>query len=132
MRKRDRKALRAYIRRVADALALRDWQIDLLAGPAPDGCNGHVSITYGRKVAEITVAQDFRTHDPRDQVHTIVHELIHCHLEPACALVHNHLEEHLGKTADKLFWEAFKHQVEYGVDGLADAIAGRFPKIDWP
>lgn len=131
MKKKERKTLCRYIRWVANELELRDWTIELLRAPAPADSLGYVHITYGRKLAEIRLSSDFRTRHPEDQRHTIVHELVHCHLESAHNMIFNDLEEFLGKQTDQVFYNGFKRQVEYGVDALASAIAKRLPVIDW-
>jgi len=132
MKKRDRKELGRYVRWCADQMELRDWTIHLGHEPAPSDADGYVVITYGRKLARITVAEDFRSFDPERQRHTIAHELIHCHLESACNMVQNDLERHLSTQADQVFFDGFKRQIEYGVDALASAVAKHLPFIDWP
>jgi hypothetical protein len=131
MNDRDRAALSLYVRWVADELELRDWTINLSAELPPEGCHALVTSTYGRKLATIKFEDDFRSLDPEQQRHTVVHELVHCHLESATNIVLNDLEEYLGKTADQVFWNGFKRQIEYGVDGIASAIAKHMPLIDW-
>jgi hypothetical protein len=132
MRKRDRKALGRYIRWCADAMELRDWTIELMHDPCEPDCNASVEIVYGRKFARVFVNQDFRAYDPERQRHTIVHELVHLHLESACSMVRNDLEHYLPRPVDHVFWEGYKRQVEYGVDALASAIAKHLPLVEWP
>jgi len=132
MTKRDQKELLRYIRWVADELELRDWTLTLLDTPAPADALGHMSETYGRKVAEIQVCSDFRNLDAEQQRHTIVHELVHCHLASPTNMVLNDLEEELSDTADRIFWSGYKRQIEYSTDALASALAKHLPLIDWP
>lgn len=132
MKGRDRKELHRYIRWVADAMELRDWTLVLSRIDAEDGDNGHINLTYGRKLATIRLCSDFRTMEPEQQRHTIVHELVHCHLEPAHNMVGNDLEKMLGKPADQVFYDGFRRQAEYATDALASAIAKHMPLIEWP
>jgi hypothetical protein len=134
MRKRDREELGRYIRHVADEMGLRDWSIGLVKRelPADQGEQANVEVVYGRKLAKITLRETFRSEHPEDQRQIIVHELVHCHFEPAVGQVRCDLEDHLSRQADRLFWEAFKRNIEYAVDALAEAIAPRMPLIDWP
>ena len=132
MTKPEQKALGEYVRLVADMLELRDWTIELSEEPAPADSYGHITNTYGRKLAVLKLAPDFRSLTASQQRHTVVHELVHCHLESATNMVLNDLESHLAKQADQLFWEGFKRQIEYGVDALASAIAKQMPLIVWP
>jgi hypothetical protein len=131
VRKRDRKALERYIRTTADEMGLRDWRISLSRKPADGSANAAIWLRTNHKEAVIYVAADFRDHAPDEQRCSIVHELIHCHLEPPTKLLTGDLRQHLGDSGS-LFIEAFINAIEYGVDGLATAIAPRLPLIDWP
>lgn len=131
MTKKERKALGLYIRWVGDAMELRDWTFELSRKEPDTDAFATVTPTYGRKIAVIDLCPDFRAMAPEKQRHVIVHELVHCHLEPAASMVRSDLEKHLGETTDRVFWDGFKRQVEYGVDALASAIAKHMPLIDW-
>lgn len=132
MKKRDRRALGEYIRHVADRMELRDWTLHLDSDPCHDSNNASMNSIYGRKIARIRVHEGFRTWEPERQRHAIVHELVHCHLWSATEMVQCDLAEHLKKQGDRIFWDGFRRQVEYGVDGLASAIAKHLPLIEWP
>lgn len=125
-----RDSLGEYIRRIADEMALRDWTFSVLSEPAEADESAHIDITYGRKHALIRVAHDFVEFRPAAQRHSIVHELVHCHLEPACSIFQNEVQDALGFASGSLLWAGFKRNVEYGVDGLADAIAPLLPLWD--
>lgn len=131
MTEHERQALYRYIRWVANEMELRDWTIELLRETCEDGAYAVVYPTFGRKIAEIKLTENFRELAPETQRHTIVHELVHCHLEPAANMVYKDLEDYLGKQTDQIFWNGFKRQIEYGVDAIAAAIAKHLPLIDW-
>jgi hypothetical protein len=132
VKKRDRKALIAYIRETADAVGLRDWEIRLSSERAADGKAASVQAAFGRKFARILIGKDFSDESPEDQRDTIVHELIHLHLEPAADMVYGDLEKILGRPADAVFTNGFDRQLEYAIDALASALAPHLPLIDWP
>lgn len=132
MKKRDHKALTAYIRETADAVGLRDWEVRLSDERAAEGKAASVQAVFGRKFARVLIGKDFRGESPEDQRDTIVHELIHLHLEPAADMVYRDLEKVLGRPADAVFTNGFERQLEYGIDGLAAALAPHMPLIDWP
>ncbi len=113
-------------------MELRDWRICLLPEPAEDDSCGQIKVIYGRKVAEMRVNSRFREYTLENQRDTIIHELVHCHLESPCNMVQNDLEALLGSATDGVFWEGYKRQMEYAVDALAKAIAKHLPLIDWP
>lgn len=128
---RDRLTLSRYIRAIADEVELRDWTIELAENPAPADSQGHIHVTYGRKLATLSVGRGFRELTAAEQRQTIAHELVHCHFEPAANMVLNDLEQWLGKQADQIFFDGFKRQMEYAVDALATALAKRLPPIEW-
>ncbi len=107
-----------YVRQLADILHLRDWRLDIDDGQPSDSeavaaCNP----VAGRKVATIYLSELFLTSDPADQRHTLTHELLHCHLGPMTRM----LDIREARTPE---WTL---AMEYGVDGLADAIAPLLP-----
>lgn len=132
MTKQDRKALAEYVRSVANEMELRDWTIEVLAEPCADGNVAYVTCTFGRKQAQVSFAHDFRDRAPEEQRDTVVHELVHLHLESATSMVRNDLEPWLGKQADAMFFDGYRRQIEYGVDALAAAVAKHLPVIAWP
>lgn len=127
----ERVVVGRYMRWVADAMELRDWTMELSHEPADKDAYASIRATYGRKVALVDLCDNFRTLDADKQRHTIVHELVHCHLESAANMVFRDIEDFLGKQSDQIFYNGFKRQIEYGVDALASAIAKHMPLIDW-
>jgi hypothetical protein len=125
-------ALSHYVRWVADAMELRDWTIHISNEPCEEHAQATIEPIYARKSACIRFGRDFRELDPLEQRHTVVHELVHCHLESAKDMVFKDLEEHLGKPCDQIFYHGWNRQFEYGVDGIATALAKHMPLIDWP
>jgi hypothetical protein len=107
-----------YLRYLADALHLRDWRVDVYEDPPEDPtATASCCPISGRKVAIVRVAESFLTDGPAEQRHTLVHELIHCHFGPPWRM----LEAHGSLPPAALL------AMEYGVDGLADAIAPLLP-----
>lgn len=131
MKKKHRKALTRYARLLADEVGLRDWQIKVSPEPCDPSSSAHVTIAYGRKLATISVPDDFRDQAPEEQRNSVVHELVHCHFESMANAVQNDLVELLGRPADGLFFASFRRQYEYGTDAVAEALARHLPLIDW-
>lgn len=125
-------ALAVYVSCIASKLELRDWTITVNRRPCDDGAYATIYPTYGRKVADVHFVENFRDLDRDVQRHTVVHELVHCHLESAANMVYRDVEAIVGKPADLVFYSGFKRQMEYGVDGLATALAQHMPHIVWP
>lgn len=129
-----------YIRDVADTLGLRRWWLGLspeLPGDCNDSeavCLAEIDCSYAQQRAVIRVEIGFRHANAANQRHAIVHELLHCYLA-ACRdviRVDLHATRALGQTAYDLLFQTFNHALESGVDGIATAIGGSFPLIDWP
>lgn len=114
-----------YMERVADLCELRDWRI-VWDGPIDedDTSAGHCVTVYGRKVARISLSKGMT---PEQLRHALVHELVHCHTDPASALVQRDLEALLEERVDRAFWLGFRRAFEYGVDGIATALAKHVP-----
>ena len=71
----------------------------------------------GRKYANLRLGECFLVDAAEEQRHTIVHELLHCHLGPMTRMI----EAHDGMPPAAML------ALEYCVDGLADAIAPLLP-----
>ena len=115
-----RQAWVPYIRDIADRLRLRDWTVRV-KDDGPEGRDDHASVqcVYGRKLANIRLSDEFLGDDPEEQRHTVVHELLHCHLVDGWWYAHGRLDD-AGR-------DAFTRFMEKGIDGLADAIAPLMP-----
>jgi hypothetical protein len=124
--KSEHKKVEQYLRQLGDLLELRDWTLELETSEPDDESDAHVHITYGRKLAQVYVANDIVADRPRLR-QSLVHELVHCHLESATNMVLNDLSDVLGKPVDHVFWAGYKRQVEYATDALATALARRLP-----
>ncbi|MCE5322134.1 hypothetical protein LLG46_02335 [bacterium] len=130
----DYNPLCSYIREVADKLRLRDWEFVLKDEPPEDeDVSAEIVPIEGRKRASIYLCTGFRELSPEEQRHTIVHELLHCHLESATDIIRLDLWEHrvLSQNAYDILIGGFRRQIEYAVDAIADAIAHNFPLIEW-
>jgi hypothetical protein len=81
-RKQRVQAWGKYVRMIASMLALKDWTL-VLSCDRPDDGNATAAIyaVPGRKRAYLYLSDGFlEDDDPVDQRHSIVHELVHCHV----------------------------------------------------
>lgn len=125
MTKAQAQWLSDYVFLVASKMKLKDWDFDIDESP-PDTDNAAAAIRCvpGRKYAVIRVAVDFFQEKPQQQRHSITHELIHCHM----SMAHNYIDGLLDSgDLTCTHREAFMFNLEYGVDGMADAIAPFMP-----
>jgi hypothetical protein len=107
------------LRVLADALALRDWNFVVSPEPCAPQFNAQIEPVFGRKLATLRVRADFLCLTPHQQRHSLTHELLHCHLAPTQAVAREVLPKRALGT--------FTVNLEYGVDGLADAVAPLLP-----
>lgn len=127
--KKQRKRLGKYILEVARWLELRDWTWTLMHDPLEEKwAVAKVTPTYGRKLATIEFCKDFADLSPEVQRHTIVHELVHCHFDPACSIMrHGLTKTAMRQRTYDVLWESYTQQVEFAVDGIASALARHLP-----
>lgn len=132
MKKRDRKELARYVRRIADEMGLRDWTLHLLKEPCDEDCNAQTQMIFGRKIASIRVSEEFRDIEPERVRVTVVHELTHLHFAAVTSQSQQDLQGHLSGQALDLFWSGWLRNFEYGVDGVGESLAPHMPLIEWP
>lgn len=117
---RERRDLQPYARHLADLLGLKDWEIEVLDEPPPsDDAYAHVHCVFGRKRALIRLSDNFLRGSNTDQRHAIVHELLHCHF--------THPDQVAGKAMTEEEYGVYHLAHEYGIDGVAIAIAQFLP-----
>lgn len=123
----ERRELNAYIRELADLMGLRDWTFDLAAQPSKSDTYASIHCVHGQRHAKLKLCREFRTLTPAYQRATLVHELVHCHVEDADELARTLATEELGRQAAKTFERAFELALEHAVDGIAEAWAPKLP-----
>lgn len=132
MTKRDRAELGRYMRAIADEMELRDWTVTVGDGYCGDDLEAEAHCVNGQRHVAITFGEHFRGREPEDQRETVVHELIHAHLDVCWKMVQTDLAEALGKPVYYVFCDSYRRAMEYSVDALAKTIARHMPLIEWP
>lgn len=126
--------LGGYMRDLADIMGLRDWTISLEhAPPSSEPHDGHkvqgeCAVNYGRKSATISICPDWPEDDPEEVRRVVVHELLHCHVEPV-QWAFNNAANRLGFEAGSVAREAFTDAFEVAIDGIAVAWAESLPML---
>jgi hypothetical protein len=150
LKKKQRKAIEHYVRYCADEMGLRDWtlKVDLRVsdadlretddhdgssevwGASCDPVRGrkYATIAFGLEVIDGLLIDDRRV----DFRQTVAHELTHCHFAQLWELLRiDLLEAGISQHVYDVLIKGIERNMEYGVDGVADAIAPRLPLIDW-
>ena len=123
----------AYIRDMADRMALKDWCVTLThLAPDNEDAAAQTKTTYGRKRADISLMREWETNTPEQQRQYLTHEVIHLHVDVLLCMGEDDLEPLIGKAAQELWQAVYRRQLEYAVDGLADAIAPLMPLPEVP
>lgn len=116
-----------YVRWMANELGLRDWTTTVHWNVLSDGdYQAHVECTYGRKHAIITLGKCWSGLSQEERRETIVHELLHCHLD-AITVQARSVWNALGKEAAGIAEDDHKDRIEWAVDGVAANIAKHYP-----
>jgi hypothetical protein len=132
MNKRDRTELFKYVRVLANRLSLKDWVLICNRVPCDPGSYAEVMTTYGKQEAVISFRRDFRKL-PAEQVReSVVHELLHCHLQSVDHYLTKVLPDMVPRRASRAVrWEIHQRNEE-AVNDIARSIAAAFPLIKWP
>lgn len=129
--KKERRALGLYVREIADRIELRDWTIAIAHAPCDDHLEANINVTPGTRHATISFHPDTDERSAAELRETVVHELIHAHIDVCWKMVQTDLAEALGKPTYYVFCDAYRRNMELSVDGLAKALAKHMPLIDW-
>lgn len=128
LRKKQRKAVGAWLREVADLIGLRDTMIKVSHGPAPDDAWASCTPTYAQPEAIIKVHPEALEETPDDLARILVHELLHIH--------HGDLKLDLDEALEgcdpvqaRWVMQVVVSNVEVLVDSLARVIVAR---VDLP
>lgn len=119
-----------YVRLVADQLGLREWNITVSTEPADEGNLADISISYGQHRATVRFAGDRSRWTPEDTRNTVVHELLHCHLNILTDLMGDIAEAIASEGATDVAVAAHQYVSERIVDALAAVIAPFVPLPD--
>jgi hypothetical protein len=123
----DRDELGKYVRNMADLMGLRDWHLKLMNDPPDDPeAAACCEVIYGQKYALIRFHRDWTSADPEELRSTVIHELIHCHVEPMRWSVNN-VKHVVGTAMFEVIFDAFSDALEVAVDGMARAWAESMP-----
>lgn len=110
--------LAAYVRYVADAFRLRDWEFTVGVDPSLIDSLAVVHFTHRRRVADIVVGDEFFAASPAEQRQAICEKLARAHLEAVRDAV-NTVRASLGLG----IWELLKANLDGQVEGVANELA---------
>lgn len=127
-----RRQVEQYLRGLQDVLRLADWTLAVdWATPAPADCYACIVPMENSRHARVRLHPVFVTLTPTEQRHTLVHELMHCHLFALHHLAVEMVDVHGPRKGTRVADRAVTIEVERTVDALADAFAPTCPPVPW-
>jgi len=116
----------AYFVNLRNVLKLSEWRI-ILEDKLPDNpdCGAAVQTLYGRRVASVRLCYGWDDLGPERQRLYATHELLHLYFTPIQSVM-DRAKECFGDQAE-LAASYHMEQMEYAIDGLAEAIAPLLP-----
>jgi hypothetical protein len=128
-----REQLTIYVRKLADLLGLRDWELHV-EQEGPEGPMERACTYLLDNAHEAYIRFDADRLGDMEQVRSdTIHELIHCHLQNVRNVVGVDLKKTgiLSRDAFDLLKEVHDRQEEIAVESLAVVIAPYFPLPEW-
>ncbi len=120
------ESLSSYLRDLADALLLRDWEITLERGWSDSDAYATISVWAEENHANVKVCEGFFGHPASERRETLTHELLHLHINPIKHALQNarsNLGEHTYGVVEGMMDDA----TEFAVDGIARVLAAYLP-----
>ncbi len=122
--------LTEYVDTMRGELGLRDWAVEVERRPSDIDTSAQISCYYGQRRALLRVDERWWDGSPETQRSDIVHELVHCHMDPMERVVRS-LEGALGSTAYGVTSALHLTAVEFAVDGISRAVETHLPLPSW-
>lgn len=119
-----RQRFAPYLRHLADMMGLRDWRVEIEDDDPGEDHLASVCCVYGQRQAIVRLGDRFLDKPPDRQRWCLVHELNHCHLEPAWQIAEDGMPESTRP--------AFRRIAEYANDAIAEAWAVHLPMPPGP
>lgn len=120
-----KEQLLALCEQIKDKFQLKDWTvkffIDEVVKGDPDAW-GYCEVVYGRKYANITLAEDLLRQDEFSIIHVVAHELVHVHLHHIWQSA-NDLMEPLSSDLRTSLDKMIRLEIERSTDALSYVVA---------
>ena len=108
--------------RLQDLLGLRDWVITISTKKAEQGSFAQIAPVDGQKRAVLFLGRRFWGLPVPEKRRVLIHELLHCHLDPLEKFV-GHATEGLDEVACQAIHAGVRQHIEFIADGLATELA---------
>ena len=129
-----RTVLTVYVREVADIIGLAEWRISISEDdPIQSDWMASNSKAECCKKATLSFSQEFFDQTQMDQVVTVIHELLHLHIDAILDPVRVDLHQNRIVSHDvyNMLYDNCYRLREYAIENLSWALAKMFPLIEW-
>jgi len=121
-----------YVRAMADEVGLRDWTFTIMREPAKgDDLGAEITVTYGRRHANVSVCRDWNSLPDHERRHIVVHELLHCFTNAPHMRTEVMLEDLVGAAVWPVVEASLRMDMEHVTDAIASALAKHLPLPEW-
>jgi hypothetical protein len=121
-------AYQAYVRELAKALLLADWEIELDRNRSSEGTLAQISVMDTENHAVVYVAwPEFFHAKPEEQREWLTHELLHCHIDRPQRVLTTFVEECQHSDALALMTKLHMNEIEICVQRFARLLAPSLP-----
>lgn len=125
-----------YVNKLKSMTGLSNWNIIVSPKPADPGSLGETEVVYGQNLAKMYLHKDFRKDSPEEIRDTIVHELMHCHMEPMIEIMSDVLkpeaDDPKSKAVHKAAMAVLAYESERIVDAISESLGKWLPTPDMP
>ena len=123
----DLVALADYLEALAGTLELKHWNVNVDLDTVPEDCFAQIETIWAQTNAILQLTDGFLELDPEVQRATLVHELLHLHLNPVGELSDETLRDAMSKPLVAMHGRVLWHALEQRVDLLSQVIAPSLP-----
>lgn len=116
-----------YLRELANAMLLADWEVSLKRTAVSMDCYAQVLVMQTENHAVVRLAPEFLQGSIEDRREWLVHELLHCHLDRPHRIMEQLATQFGENTACAFASEAHGYEVEICVQRMARLLAPYLP-----
>lgn len=126
-----REALVAYVEQLMAVLKLSEWHVTIDLASDSGDAYAQVHLVIAQQNATLELSPSFLDFDPVCQRDTLVHELLHLHLNPIADLSSQLLGDALDGPLVAMHERGVLHDIEGRVDVLACAVGALLDPPDF-
>jgi len=122
----------SYVDAMKDELGLKDWVVELQrTAPHDDSKIASIGVFYGQRRARMYIDfPTFMAQTPWTRKVTIVHELLHCHVDHLDEFVRDFCNANEEGTAHQFFYTRYCRESEALVETMSQVVGAWMPDFE--